>query len=244
MGTRFELVLPEDGAPPRLRSLGEAALEEIRTCHEQLNRFSEASLVSHLRRVPPGTPVPLDRDTFDLFADARAVWRASRGAFDPTLGRGMDTVELDGARCTITLRRGGGGLRLDLGGIAKGHALDLAARLLRGHGVTAAFLHGGTSSAVAIGGPPPPGRSHWTVALAGAEAGRRLALRDQALSLSAAGTANPHPTLDPRTGLPVPVPRWVAVIGPSARLADAWSTAALVQGGRPEGLGPEWTVIG
>jgi thiamine biosynthesis lipoprotein len=235
MGTRFELVLP-GGDPARLRPVGEAALEEITACHERFSRFDDASLLAHIQRTGHRQPVPLDTDSFALFADAAAVWRASGGAFDPTVtGQAMDAVGLDPVARTIRLTRPG--VRFDLGAIAKGHALDLAARVLRQHGVTSAFLHGGTSSAVGIGSPPG---GEWRVALGG---GVVVSLTDAALSVSAVWPGNPHPTVDPRTGVPLDGTRRVAVTGPSARLADAWSTALLVLGVRPPSLGPEWTVL-
>jgi FAD:protein FMN transferase len=230
MGTRFELVLGGDGDPASLRSAGEAALEEIECWHRRLNRFAEDSLVAHLRRTPRGTPVRLDCDTLALLADARAVWEATAGAFDPTAPAGvMDAVRLDATACTVTLAHPD--VALDLGGIAKGHALDAGVRVLRDHGVAIAFLHGGTSSAVGLGAPP--GEPAWRVALAG---GGEVALRDRALSVSASWAGNPHPTLDPRTGRGIPAGRRAVVTGPSARLADAWSTAVLVMGRVPSTL--------
>lgn len=228
MGTRFELVLPADEAAGT-RAIGEAALAEIEDCHRRLSRFDASSLLSHIMRAQPGRPTPLDRDTFALFGDALAVWRDSEGAFDVTVPAGaMDALELDPEACAIQLTRPG--VPLDLGGIAKGHALDLAARVLRQNGVASAFLHGGTSSALAIG--TPPGAEGWRVDLAG---GGSVALADRALSVSAVWEGNPHPTVDPRTGRAIPGPRRAVVTGPRARLADAWSTAVLVHGVIPAG---------
>ncbi len=238
MGTRFELVLGP-AEPPSARGAAEAALEEIEQCGRRLSRFAPDSLLAHLARIPAGTPVPLDADTFALFADARRVYDASDGAFDPTgPARCVGAVVLDPAGQTVTLTRGG--IPLDFGGIAKGHALDLAARVLREAGVRSAFLHGGTSSAVAIG--TGASAAPWRVALRGGRSDV-IGLSDAALSVSAAWRGNPHPTVDPRTGRRVPAPRRAAVIGPSARLADAWSTAALVLGRRPPGLGDAWECL-
>ena len=235
MGTRFELVLPA-GNYVTTRAIGEAALAEVEDCHRRFSRFERSSLLSHIVRSAERGPVTLDCDTYDLFSDALSVHRSSDGAFDLTVpSQGMDAIELDPATSTIRLTRE---VPLDLGGIAKGHALDLAARVLREHGITSAFVHGGTSSAIGIG--TPPGAEGWRVQLAG---GGEVALRDLALSVSAVWTDNPHPTLDPRTGEPVTGPRRAVITGPSARLADAWSTVALVSGERPRALGPDWTVL-
>lgn len=249
MGTRFELVLHGDD-PIHLRAAGEAALAEIADCHHRFTRFSADSLVSHIQRVAADRPVPLDADTFALFEDALAVGRISGGAFDITVAPLMDgetapvfaadPILLD--RKAMTLRLRAGGVRLDLGAIAKGHALDLAARTLLESRVRSALLHGGTSSVVAIG--TPPGADAWRIALAQAPHAEPLCLRDSALAVSTTRGGRPGAAghiVDPRTGLPVPVGRAVAVTGPSARLCDAWATALVVLGRRPAGLGPEWT---
>lgn len=227
MGTRFELVLPGGEGH---RAAGEAALDEILSAHHRYSRFDEASLLSHILRSAEERPVPLDGDSVALFRDILTVWRDSGGAFDPTAPhRGMEAIQLNLDSSSIRLIRPVPSL--DLGGIAKGHALDIAARALRAHGIMSAFLHGGTSSAVGIGAPDRA--EGWTVALA---SGGTVRLRDAALSVSAVWDGNPHPTLDPRTGRPVWGPRSASVTGPSARLADAWSTAALVLGTVPAEL--------
>lgn len=234
MGTRFELVLPGE-EPEQWRAAGEAALEEIDACHRRLTRFEPGGLIDHLQRTTGETP--LDAPTWFLFEDALRVWRASGGAFDVTLPVcRMNAIALDRERRTV--RIDAPGLPLDFGAIAKGHALDLAAGVLRQAGVASAFLHGGTSSALGIGSSPEA--AGWAVALGAWPGAPTVVLHNTALSVSAAGPGNCHPTIDPGTGTPLPTPRRVAVVGPSARLADAWSTAVLVLGVRPEGMGPEW----
>lgn len=230
MGTRFEVVLPADD-PEAMRPAGEAALAEIEEWHRRLTRFEPNSQLNHLHRAAVDAPVVVDRDLYALFEDCVAVWRASDGAFDPTLGSGMDAVELDEAQSTIRFTRPG--VRLDLGGIAKGHALDHAAQVLRGAGVTSALLHGGTSSVVALG--QPPGAAGWKVALAGSgNPPTVVTLTEQALGTSS--QFHREHVADPRTGALIKGARLAAVIGPSARLCDAWSTALLVLGERPDGM--------
>jgi thiamine biosynthesis lipoprotein len=231
MGTRFELVLPA-GNFATMRAIGEAALAEVEDCHRRFSRFQRSSLLSHVMRSVDRGPVPVDRDTFDLFEDALEVHRVSEGAFDISVpAGGMDAIVLDAEACTVRLMRE---VSLDLGGIAKGHAIDLAARVLREHGIDRAFLHGGTSSAIGIGAPFEA--EGWRVGLAG---GGEAMLRDRALSVSAVWDGNPHPTLDPRTGHPIPGPRRAVVTGPRARMADALSTALLVSSSH--GLVASWS---
>jgi len=243
MGTRFEVVLFADADGPRdadLRAAGEAAVDEITYWHAQLDRFAPDSFVSHLVR-SGGDAVRLDRETFDLFDDADAVRRASDGAFDVTVTGDGHLIGLDRDVRTMTVR--GDGVALDLGGIAKGHALDCAAARLAETGITAALIHGGTSSVMAMGRPPDaPG---WRVAV-GPGAADVVVLVDSALSLSDPAsqreTFGRDHIVDPRTrhGCPDterPDDR-VAVIGPSARLADAWSTALAVLGHVPDTFPP------
>ncbi len=257
MGTRFELLLPAapgslDG--PALRAAGEAAVDEIDHWHRRLNRFAADSLVSHLNR-SAGRPVRLDRETFELLADAVRVGQASAGAFDITvtpllvrLGAADSAVPTGGDHVTTrtieldpharTVRFADERLSVDLGGIAKGHALDCAAAVLRDAGVRSALLHGGTSSILTIG--RPPGGDGWKVALDG-QGRETVTLEDAALSLSdPAGqldTTGRRHIVDPRTERAdepsAPLETRVVVIGPSARLADAWSTALAVLGDVP-----------
>jgi thiamine biosynthesis lipoprotein len=251
MGTRFELVLLD--GPGDLRAAGEAAVDQIEMWHRRLSRFEPDSFVSHINREAARGPVRLDRDTFELLQDALTVWRASEGAFDITIAPAMTrsgygdsavpaghaevgagTLRLDPDHWTIEFT--GPQVSIDLGGIGKGHALDCAARVLREAGVSSALLHAGTSSVVAIGAP---GRGDgWQIDVPAGNERRTIALRDAAMSVSDPGgpadarRGAPH-ILDPRDGRPVPRPVRATVIGPSARLADAWSTALVVRGSTP-----------
>lgn len=230
MGTRFEVVLPAED-PEALRPAGEAALAEIEAWHQRLSRFESDSLLQHIHRAALDAPVTVDRDMMDLLVDCVSVWEQSGGAFDPSLGSGMDALRLDPDASTVRLTRPG--VQLDLGGIGKGHALDCAARVLREAGVTSALVHGGTSSVIGIGRPPDaPG---WRIALAGSGNPPEVVLLvDQALGASS-NAERPH-ILDPRRERPATRAGLAAVTGPSARLCDAWSTATLVMGRPPSAL--------
>ena len=256
MGTRFELVLAGQ-REEHLRAAGEAALEEVRTLHGLWNAFAKDSLVAHLARLAgSGAWTRVDPETFELLELSRSVHAASEGAFHPLLAplleslglRGetgpdpeaatldVEGLELDGDRQAVRLARAGMGL--DLGGIAKGAALDAAAAILEEEDVRCALLHGGTSTVLAL--EPPPGRSSWRVVVGSQPGAPVLELARSAMSVSAArarvGTpeagAHAH-VLDPctgqgaKSGLPAAVVR-----GASAALCDAWSTA-LVAGAAP-----------
>jgi thiamine biosynthesis lipoprotein len=241
MATRFEVVLPD--APP---AIGELLLHEIAEWHHRLNRFAPDSWVSHVNRTAASTPVRCDEDVWGLLVDAQDAWRASGGAFDITRGHG-DALRLNPD--TRTVQFDDPSMRLDLGGIAKGHALECCGRLLRQHGVTSAFLHGGTSSGLAIGLDPATGQP-WRVDLgtsglrdfgtsglrdfgtSGLRDFGTSGLRDFAFSVSDAGAQAHAHIIDPRSGELIERNQSspVMVTGPSARLCEAWSTAVVVMG--------------
>jgi len=218
MGTRFELVVPGEESAA-LRAIGEEALREIQHWHGRLSRFLPESDVSRLN-CDSGASV--GGDVKGLLELCERVREESGGAFDP--------------------RTGPGGT-LDLGAVAKGFALDRAAAILLEYGVRCAFLHGGTSSVVAIG--VPPDGDGWWLALRSDGAPLRLRLRDQAMGVSAPrgrmredGITH---IIDPRTGLPSSHTDTAAVVAPltvltAAALCDAWSTALIVLGHRPPAL--------
>ena len=242
MGTRFELVITGDDEP-RLRAIGEAAVERIEEAHRAFTRFDNDSLLAHLRRTAPKLTA-VDADQFALFTDAVAVTRLSAGGFDPSLGRRSLDTALILEPATRRVGLSGPDTALDFGAIAKGHAVDLAVATLKEAGVTAAFVHGGTSSGFGLG--TPPGQTGWRVSLGRMPGDPILDLRDQGFSVAGAlsiraGSRRGH-TINPRTGRALRADRRVAVVGPSARLADAWSTAVLVTGRRPQSLPDHWRI--
>lgn len=266
MGTRFELVLPEAPAAPaartRLHALGEEALREVILVEARWSLFRRDAFLAHLMATAAEMPVRLDDDDRELLLTAKRVHALSGGAFDPCVAplvarRGFarpasvrtasratfDDVEVDTRARTVRFRRGG--IALDLGGIAKGHALDRAGRVLVEGGVRAALLHGGTSAVLALGAPPD-GHA-WRVRLGRGAGAPAVDMVDSALAVSAhdgqrAPDGASH-VVDPRDLVARPSPpvgpeRVAAAaialalhadVAPLA-FADALATAALVLG--------------
>jgi thiamine biosynthesis lipoprotein len=256
MATRFELVL-EGGDEVRLGAIAEEVFDEVRECEARWSVFDRASVVSRLNREGPGASLRVDGATFELLEEALAIWRESGGWFDPALGSlmgrwgfrgdaararqpstdvGESTDEpgwvpygLDPVGRTVHSLRVGSAL--DLGAIAKGRALDLAAEVLRDQGVERALLHGGTSSVVALGAPE--GADGWSVALDDTPQAPRALLRDAALGVSSntgrRNTSGGH-ILDPRSEAPTTGESVVCVVAPRASSADAWATALCAAG--------------
>ncbi|MCA9281744.1 MAG: FAD:protein FMN transferase [Phycisphaeraceae bacterium] len=261
MGTRFEVVV-RHGDVAHARAAGEAALAEIERWHDLLSVFDRSSFLSFVNTHAHERAIGLDAELFALLSLCREVWRASGGAFDPTIASemvklglhdrpqsgggpvGFDAIILDESARTIRLAHEG--VSIDLGGVAKGFALDRAADVLRECGIEHAFIHGGTSSGVALGYAEEQG-TPWRVVLGVDQGAPCRDLIDSAYSVSspsgrvAGGT---HHILDPRGG-EVDADRCAAVwcgmrfgpsIGVAAALCDAWSTAMVVLGHRPSGM--------
>jgi len=243
---------------------GEAAMDIVREWHRRLSIFDAGSTVARLNAEAHLRPVALDREVFELLLVCRELHKQTNGAFDPSVGAlmqahglrsrlsdtetaqqtvrpiawGFDAIEFDKSRMSVRFTRPG--IALDFGAIAKGLALDQAGAILREFGITSALIHGGTSSVVAIGAPPA--LEGWRVRLGPMPDAPVVVLRDLAMSVSAPRTANnaqPVPVehvIDPGTGQPAGLDRQAACVGKSAILADAWSTALLVTGERPDAM--------
>lgn len=150
---------------------------------------------------------------------------------------GMDKVTLD--RAATTVRFACEGMALNLGSIGKGHALDRVGAEMTAAGVTTALVTAGASSVLAVGGGPDD--TGFVVGLRDPFAHDQrmgtVRLRNAALGVS--GTGEQHfvhdgqrygHILDARTGWPVVDRAYVAVVAPTAAMADALATAFFVGG--------------
>lgn len=259
MGTLLELTLYGPDAAALHETLQDVT-QLVERLEAGMSRHDAASDVSRLNRAAGGAPLPVDPAVADILRQALHYAQLTRGAFDVTVGplvalwtraaerdalpepealeRARARVAADGielhADGRVALRSG---TSLDLGGLAKGYALDRALSLLEAPRVASALLNFGQSSSWAVGAPP--GAAGWRLlvrAPGGGFAGV-ITLRDQALSVSGSlgqwseigGRRFGH-VLDPRSGWPLTRRRQALVVAPSASLAEALSTALLVLG--------------
>jgi thiamine biosynthesis lipoprotein len=149
-------------------------------------------------------------------------------------------VKLDPVSHTIGFDRPG--VELDLGGIAKGYAVDRVVGLFKRRQITAALISAGGSTIYAFGAPP--GRDGWTVTIQDPIDSRKIALdvelKDRAVSVAgsseksfeAGGVTYSH-IMDPRTGTPAQGVLSVVVLASSGTEGDALDDAFFVLG--PEG---------
>lgn len=181
---------------------------------------------------------PMVRDALEAAGYDESLERLAgpRGALQPRpVPNPTEAIELRGTR--VRLRAG----RLDLGGVAKGWAVDRAAALLCEDGFAALVNAGGDLRAVGeeaqgaggwrAGVEAPGGTVVWEGTIAGALA-TSSALRRRWRTADG-GWA--HHIIDPRTGLPADGPYvQVTVAAASCRWAEVWSKAILIGG--PETL--------
>ena len=182
-----------------------------------MSRWREHSDVTRLNRALPGEPVvvaPLTRRVLRL---ALRLHRASAGLFDCAIAGTLAHLAIGGDG-RVTKREP---LAIDLGGIAKGEAVDQAVGALRRAGVRRALVNAG-------GDLRAFGRGEFRVVLRDPhDPDRRaaaLCLNDAALASSSACYANApgrSAIADPRNGQPVLMRHGVTVMAPRCALADA-----------------------
>lgn len=254
MGTNWSL---QAVAPPATAASGvQAAFDRV---VRQMSQWDSRSDLSRFNRAAPGEWYEVPGELAHVVEAALAIAQASNGAFDAGLGRltdawgfgstgpvgrepcGVDVVadrSIDVDVATRRLRRGEGAA-LDLSGIAKGYAVDLAAEWLLGIGVRHFLLEVGGELRGA--GLRPDGHPWWVdvepppLSPVGPW---RVALHDMAVATSGNyrrgftvdGRHYSH-SFDPRTGRPiVNGVTSVTVLHRRCIMADGWATALTVLG--------------
>jgi thiamine biosynthesis lipoprotein len=256
------LAYGEDGGA--LPGIVEAAFDEVDRLDRLMSHYKPDSPLSRLNREAAAGPVAVEPELFDFIADSLRYGRESDGAFDITVGPLMKTwgffrgggrfptarevedvrgrigyrhVVLDARARTIRFDRPG--MELDLGGIAKGYAVDRVVALLRRAHVAAALVSAGGSTIFGMGAPP--GRDAWDVEIQDPRGAGGVALtiplKDRALSVSGRaeksferdGIVYSH-IMDPRTARPVQGVLGVAVLTTTGTAGDALDDAFFVEG--------------
>jgi thiamine biosynthesis lipoprotein len=198
-----------------------ASFDLVDRLERELSRFLPNSDVARINHLAAGESALVASSTLECLVIARHIFDLTGGAFDVSIGTGMPSLEFDTEESVV--RATADGVRIDLGGIGKGYAVDLMAELLEDWGLTAVLLHGGFSSLLAL--EPPGTGDGWPLTLS--DPGEpstvlgRLSVRQTALAAS--GVRKRDHIVDPRTGGPVRGRRaaWVTVPRPPPTAADA-----------------------
>jgi thiamine biosynthesis lipoprotein len=256
-----------------------AGFAEVARLESLLSDYDPGSELSRLSALAPtAQPQRVSDDLWRVLGRAVEIRDATNGAFDPTVGPltslwrqsrrsgrmplpdklaaalaavGPETLLLVPASRGVVLTQPA--MRLDLGGIGMGYAIDRAIEVLGRQGITAAMIDASGDIAVSAA---PPGAAGWTIAVASLRAagvgeapgdgetagvaGETLVLTHAAVTTSGDafqaveidGRRYSH-IVDPRTGLGVAGPAAVTVVAPDCATADAVATAASVLGPGP-----------
>ncbi|HVP32706.1 MAG TPA: FAD:protein FMN transferase [Steroidobacteraceae bacterium] len=264
MGTRVYVQLWADD-PEKGNAAITAVMDEMRRLDNLMSHYKPDSQLSQINQGAAAGPVQVDPELFDLIKLSTHFSEITEGAFDITYASvgylynyplhvrpteeqirtalpavNWRNLEFDATHHTI--RFGRPGMRIDLGGIAKGYAVDRGVAILKARGIQHALVTAGGDSRllgdhlgrpwlVSIAHPDDPHNPEKVVT--------RIPLSDAAVSTSGdyeryfdEDGVRYHHIIDPHTGHPANKVRSATVIGPTATQTDGLSKTAFV-------LGPE-----
>lgn len=262
MGTRFSIVIE---APPsqQVKAAARAAFDRIDELDRMMSSYrSESELRKLCRSAETASSMVVSADMCEVLLVADRIYRLSSGAFDVTVGPlvrlwrraierrrpppdrgiaalmeriGADHLSIDPATREVKFSRPG--IEIDLGGIAKGYALECAREILVDRGFNRCLIEGGGDIACSS----PPSQPPWRIGLAPlssegspslfieVEDGAVATSGDSFRYLDYQGRRYSH-VIDPRSGWGVVGPSSVTVVAIDATVADALATALSVLG--------------
>jgi len=252
MATVFDVFITH-GEPGYAEQAAWAAFDELDRLETQLSRFVENSDISAINSLEPNKQLRLSPATFECLKLSVEMYHKTGGAFDVTIGSlfdcllnsdrtprrpseqqlelarsrtGSDMIKLNESDFTVELSTEG--VRIDLGAVGKGYAVDKMAELLGEWDIDTVVLSAGQSSILPVGAPAR--RQGWPVTITNPNEPKQvlahLDIKD--LALSGSGLKKGCHIIDPRSGEPVEgkIAAWAAA--KTAAEADALSTAFMV----------------
>jgi len=253
----------------------DAAFQELFRIEGIADRYRPDSEIARVNASAADGPVVVSDELWEMIAAGMELYEASGGLFDITVGPlvdawdvvgrdergdappsqeeiervlelvGSDKLVLDEAAHSVYFSREG--MIVDLGGLAKGYALDRAEEVLRSRGIESGIIDTISTSLTFGDKPGSAGGPNWLLAVTNPREGEYLATfsfpgRNY---LSTSGDYQRyfeydgvlyHHIIDPRTGYPARDAIAVTVLGAKdGAWADAMSTAAFIMG-YPDGL--------
>ena len=250
---------------------GEQALQAaeavLREVEARMSVWMGVTELARFNAAGAGEKVPLSAETLSVLRIAQEITKQTEGAFDPTcrpvlefwrecsaadrepnsgkLSRALDRVGWHLIRLhERSAEKLQDGISVDLGGIAKGYAVERAAEAMRNAGACGGMVQSGGDLYV-FG--PAEHSSKWGIGIndpfdpQGKLRPEVLFLTNRAVSTSgnyrrffAIRDRRHSHILDPRNGKPVDAVPQVTTVAGSAMISEGWSTALSVLG--PEGL--------
>jgi FAD:protein FMN transferase len=241
LGTFVEISVPD--AEDAAMGAGFAAITRV---HEDMSFHEAGSDLTRLRRAAIGERVAVSPDTVTVLKTALQLFEATDGVFDVTIGRRLlatgflpdldrrpwrdftgtsADVEIIGADTIICHKP----LAIDLGGIAKGYAVDCAVAALLAQGATMGIVNAGgdlrvfgdTAQIVAVRGDNGRIEGEWTLQ------NQAMASSDNGNTRRWAGLRRVTPHIG-RGGTSVRLDHVVSVVADTCMVADAMTKIAMV----------------
>lgn len=263
MGTMAEVSLY--GETKDAEKAADAIYDVFRKIEQVCNIFDPESEISRLNSQAGSSPFVCSELLWDILSESRRAWKISDGAFDITARplmqlwgfyrkRGeslpseqelvlakesvsLELVEFDDSARSVKFKRPG--VSFDLGGIAKGYAVDMAADEVAKIGIRRGIINlAGNIRCLPL---PPPGKQHYTIGVKNPMDKSRICGTISCLDISMATSGNyeryvtiggkryTH-IMDVKTGIPVSNMLSVTVLTPSALDADILSTSVFIKG--------------
>lgn len=268
MGTNVSIsVFGSQQNTSTIRKAVEEAFREVRRIDTLMSNYKPDSEVNRINRLKAGEKIKVSDETMQILRRSREISARSAGAFDITVlplmelwgfyskSAGESKPNENDIRATLkrigykkimlwsdnSVSKSENKVEIDLGGIAKGYAIDRAAQKLKSYGVDSALIEAG-GDFYCLG--TKPNKKLWKIAIQHPRKRNKafavLEVRDCAIATSGdyenyviiEGRRYSH-IIDPRTGYPrSDTPASVTVVAKDATTADGLATAVFV-------LGPE-----
>jgi len=264
MATEFAVVLPDHSGQHAEAALN--ALDQLDGIESRLSIYRANSEINKINSMAGISPARVSDDVFEILDRAKVLHRITSGAFDITAGPliecwgfmkrrgrkpteqelknakelvGSDRLNLDPQAKTAFLDRAG--MKINLGGIGKGFAIDRIAERLDQAGVKSYLIHGGKSTARVKTSAEMEQSWTWRIGIEHpTRPGLRITeiqMRNGSIATSGSGKQFFHHrgkrqghVIDPRTGFPSDKMLAITVQTETATDADAFSTACYILG--------------
>ncbi|MDR3062340.1 MAG: FAD:protein FMN transferase [Dysgonamonadaceae bacterium] len=204
---------------------------ELQDIEKTVNRFDPGSELYLLNESASVCPVIVSPGLFQIIKDCIDYYEKTSGCFDITVNS-LDSYRdgIQGIVCkdlNNSIFYENPAIKIDLGGYAKGYALDKCVGILRENGITDALVNFGNSSVFALGNHPSG--NGWKITLPSADTGQDsfVILQDECLSTSGNEEKKLH-IRSPFDGQCIEAFKPVSVVTKDASSGEVFSTASFV----------------
>ena len=259
MGTVYEIAV-YDNQPERASQAIDKAFAEIVRLDAMLSNYKPESDLSRLNRSAHNHAEKVPADLYRVIEESERYSKVSGGKFDITVAPLVDLwkaalrgepvpteAEQQKLRACVGYEKielippdrvefHSPCMRIDVGSIGKGYAVDRAVEILRANGIVNALVDAGQSTIYGMGAPP--GKSAWEVHLRDPSnrVDPQVMLRENSVSTSEQtpasllGIETAGHIIDPYSGKPLKTKYALSIVAQTGTASDALSTTLLLVG--------------